>query len=79
MSYGYFSKIFHQKTGYTFTELLNKFRVEKACTLIDETGLNINQVALECGFADQSYFSKVFRRYYGVGPLAYRHRSAASR
>ncbi len=77
MSYGYFSKIFHQKTGYTFTDLLNKFRIEKACTLIDETGLNINQVALESGFADQSYFSKVFRRYHGVSPLAYRRRKAA--
>jgi AraC-like DNA-binding protein len=53
---------------------LNKFRVEKACTLMDETGLSINQVALECGFADQSYFSKVFRRYYGASPLAYRRR-----
>jgi len=77
MSYGYFSKIFHQKTGYTFTDLLNKFRIEKACTLLDETGLNINQVALECGFTDQSYFSKVFRRYHGISPLAYRRRKAA--
>jgi len=77
MSYGYFSKIFHQKTGHTFTDLLNKFRVEKACTLFDETNLNINQVALECGFSDQSYFSKVFRRYQGCTPKDYRsHRSS---
>jgi AraC-like DNA-binding protein len=77
MSYGYFSKIFHQKTGYTFTDLLNKFRVEKACTLFDETNLNINQVALECGFNDQSYFSKVFRRYQGSTPKDYRnHRNS---
>jgi len=76
MSYGYFSKIFHQKTGFTFTDLLNKFRIEKACTLFDETGLNINQVALECGFTDQSYFSKVFRRYHGISPMAYRRRRA---
>ena len=74
MSYGYFSKIFHQKTSFTFTDLLNKFRVEKACTLLDETGLNINQVALECGFGDQSYFSKVFRRYHGISPKDYRRR-----
>jgi AraC-like DNA-binding protein len=74
MSYGYFSKIFHQKTGYTFTDLLNKFRIEKACTLFDQSGLNINQVALECGFTDQSYFSKVFRRYHGISPMAYRRR-----
>jgi len=76
MSYGYFSKIFRQKTGYTFTDLLNKFRIEKACTLFDETGLNVNQVALECGFTDQSYFSKVFRRYHGISPKHYRRRKA---
>jgi AraC-like DNA-binding protein len=76
MSYGYFSKVFHQKTGYTFTDLLNKFRIEKACTLFDESSLNINQVALECGFTDQSYFSKVFRRYHGISPMAYRRRKA---
>ena len=74
MSYGYFSKIFHQKTGHTFTDLLNEFRVEKACTLFDETSLNINQVAMECGFSDQSYFSKVFRRYQGSTPKDYRYR-----
>jgi len=74
MSFGYFSKIFHQKTGFTFTDLLNKFRVDRACTLFDETSLNINQVALECGFTDQSYFSKVFRRYQGANPKDYRNR-----
>jgi AraC-like DNA-binding protein len=77
MSSGYFSKIFHQKTGFTFTDLLNKFRVEKACTLFDETGLNINQVAMECGFGDQSYFSKVFRRYQGSTPKGYRNRQSS--
>jgi AraC-like DNA-binding protein len=76
MSYGYFSKIFHQKTGYTFTDQLNKFRVEKACTLFDESTLNINQVAMECGFTEQSYFSKVFRRYQGCVPKDYRRRNS---
>jgi len=74
MSYGYFSKVFRQKTGHTFTDLLNRFRIEKACTLFDETNLNVNQVALECGFSDQSYFSKVFRRYQGCIPKDYRRR-----
>ena len=77
MSYGYFSKVFHLRTGHTFTDLLNKFRVEQACALMDETNLNINQVALDCGFNDQSYFTKVFRRYTGVTPKDYRNRAPA--
>jgi AraC-like DNA-binding protein len=63
MSYGYFSRVFHLRTGRTFTEMLNRFRVERARDLLDSSGLNINQIAMECGFSDQSYFSKVFRRY----------------
>ncbi|MBN1836573.1 MAG: helix-turn-helix transcriptional regulator [Spirochaetales bacterium] len=76
MSYGYFSKVFHQRTGNTFTELLNRFRYERACSMLEETGLNISQIALECGFNDQSYFSKVFRRQAGISPKEYRRRQA---
>ena len=77
MSYGYFSRVFHLRTGYTFTEMLNRFRYEKACALLEDSGLNVNQVALECGFGDQSYFTKVFRRYAGVTPKQYRRRLEA--
>jgi AraC-like DNA-binding protein len=73
MSYGYFSKVFHTRTGYTFSDLLNKFRIEHACALMTETALNVSQVSMECGFNDQSYFSKVFRRYTGITPKTYRH------
>ena len=76
MSYGYFSKVFHLRTGRTFTDLLNHFRVEKACTLMDDTNLNINHIALDCGFNDQSYFTKVFRRYTGATPKEYKNRTA---
>jgi AraC-like DNA-binding protein len=77
MSYGYFSKVFRLRTGHTFTELLNHFRIEKACALIDETNLNINHIALDCGFNDQSYFTKVFRRYMGATPKEYKIRTTA--
>jgi AraC-like DNA-binding protein len=57
---------------------LNHFRVEKACALMDETNLNINQIALDCGFNDQSYFTKVFRRYTRTTPKQYRGNTAKS-
>jgi two-component system response regulator YesN len=52
--------------------------VEKACALMDETNLNINQIALDCGFNDQSYFTKVFRRYTRTTPKQYRGNTAKS-
>jgi len=74
MSYSHFSRVFRRRTGRTFSDLLNTFRVEKACALMDETGQDINHIALDCGFSDPSYFSKVFRRYAGTTPRQYRRR-----
>jgi len=34
----------------------------------------VNEVAAECGFSNQSYFSKVFSATYGIPPREYRHK-----
>ncbi|MBA7699395.1 HTH-type transcriptional activator RhaR [subsurface metagenome] len=72
MSPGYFSRIFREKTCYTFTELLNKFRIEHACSLLHETEMSAFEIAFDSGFNDQSYFNKVFRKYRGKTPKEYR-------
>ena len=72
MSPGYFSRIFRDRTGFTFSHLLNKFRVEHACSLLDETNLSVYEIAFQSGFNDQSYFNKVFKKYRGRTPSEYR-------
>jgi AraC-like DNA-binding protein len=51
-------------------------RIDRACQLLRSTDLPLLEVALDTGFSDQSYFTKVFRRYIGSTPGAYRERQS---
>ncbi|WP_135555071.1 AraC family transcriptional regulator [Paenibacillus cymbidii] len=68
----YLSKMFKQHTGMSPMNFLLKLRMERARTLLMEP-LTIEQVASSVGFADSLYFSKQFRKWYGLSPSEYRH------
>ncbi len=68
----YFSSLFKQSTGSSFKEYLNMVRVEESKRLLTNTDYSIIEIALAAGFDDQSYFSKVFKRYTGLTPRQYR-------
>jgi len=72
MSPSHFSRLMKEKLGRSFTELLTQMRVDKSKELLRLTDRSIICVALECGFKDQSYFTKVFQRYTGCTPREYR-------
>ena len=68
----YFSTLFKQEMGVTFTDYLNSLKIEHACQLLEHTNLSIIDVSLSTGFDDQSYFTKVFKKSKGLTPKAYR-------
>lgn len=68
----HFSSLVRRESGSTFTELLNRMRVDRAAELLSRTDRPLSLIALETGFTDQSYFTKVFKRYRKVAPLQYR-------
>lgn len=72
LSPSHFSYLVRQESGSTFTDLLNRMRVDRAAELLSRTHKPLSLIALETGFADQSYFTKVFKRYRGVAPLKYK-------
>jgi len=72
MSPAYFSRVFKDKTGHTFSYQLNRFRIEQACFLLADQSLNVNEVAFRIGFNDQSYFNKIFKKHRKITPGAYR-------
>jgi AraC-like DNA-binding protein len=74
MSPGHFSRMIKETTGKTFSDILTGYRVDRATDLLAHTDKSLVQIALECGFMDQSYFSRVFRKIHGRTPGEYRRR-----
>jgi AraC-like DNA-binding protein len=68
----YFGRIFKQETGLRPMEWLNQSRLQKASQYLSSTQLSIAEIAEDCGFTNQFYFSRVFRHHFGQPPLQYR-------
>lgn len=68
----YFSTLFKQLTGSSFKEYLNMVRIEESKRLLSNTEYSIINIAIAVGFEDQSYFSKVFKKYTGLTPKQFR-------
>ena len=72
ISPSHFSSLMKRESGATFTDHLNRMRIDRAAEMLAGTDKQIAAIALECGFRDQSYFTKVFKRYRNTTPLRYR-------
>jgi AraC-like DNA-binding protein/ligand-binding sensor protein len=67
----YFSKLFGEEMAMSYTDYLNRVRIESAKLLMKED-LTLAEISQRAGFNDQSYFSKVFRKLEGQSPLKWR-------
>ena len=63
----YFSRQFKETTGLTVMKYVEFLRCRHARELLED-GWHVSKDALECGFKDISYFTKVFKRQFGVLP-----------
>lgn len=72
VSANYFSTVFRQETGMTFTECVTKKRMDKAKYLLRQTERPSGDIAAEIGFKDPHYFSFVFKKTQGCTPREYR-------
>ena len=68
----HFSRYFKRSTGLAPHQYFTRLRVEEAKRLILTTELSLADVALACGFGDQSYFTRKFSRNTGASPGAWR-------
>lgn len=61
-------------TYYNLTpiEYLRNYRIDKGAKMLEITDMSITEIAYEIGFADGSYFTKVFRQQIGCSPQNYR-------
>ena len=76
LSKSYFCKIIKEELGCTFTEYVNRIRVEQSMALLKSTGMSIVEVANAVGFDDQSYYTRIFKKQVGITPGRYREKSA---
>ena len=71
-SHSHFSKVFKDEMGCGFRAYLNQIRVEKSKALLLAGTLSIAEICDLCGFEDQSYHCKVFKKLVGVTPDKFR-------
>jgi AraC-like DNA-binding protein len=79
LSAGYFVSAFKRSTGVTPHRWLMQRRVDTAKGLLADGDLAVSQIALACGFANQSHFTRVFRTIIGLTPADWRRRSRSRR
>ena len=65
-----FKKSFHL----TPIQYLNRYRIQESCTALNQTDTPISAIAMDCGFYDQSHFTRSFLRVIHTTPAAYRKR-----
>lgn len=73
----YLSALFRKETGQTVTEYVNEKRMQSGAHLLRTTRLQVQTIAQHCGISDVNYFSKIFKKYYGMTPKQFRSEEIA--
>lgn len=77
LSVSQFERRFKAAFQMTPRQYIQRVRANAACEALVATDDSVAQIAADCGYYDQSYFTKQFRRFMGITPLAYRKQGQA--
>lgn len=73
LNHKYISSLFHKEVGLTLTEYINSKKIEEAKYLFLSTNHSILDISDWLGFHDQSYFTKIFKKYTGITPKKFKN------
>ena len=76
MSARNFARVYKEKTGRTPAKALERFRVEAARRMLEQSTRNLEQIAQQCGFGDEERMRVTFQRHLDMTPSEYRRRMA---
>jgi len=65
--------------GHSAGQYLTRLRIDRACGRLRRSNAPISHVALDCGYADQTAFTRQFRKVVGLSPLQYRKLGVSTR
>lgn len=68
----YLSRLFRQRSGSSFSEILRSMRLEHAAFLLRRTDLLVDEITLQCGYQSTPFFTSAFHRHFGLPPGQYR-------
>ena len=74
----YFCRLFKTTIGLNFSTYIRNLRLQKAKELLKKTQHPISYIASEVGYDDPTYFTKCFRKHYGIPPVKYRQNKNTS-
>ncbi len=72
LSSSHYSLAFRQKTGRAPVDYLIQLKVQKACQLLDHSNQRVKEIAVQVGYDDAYYFSRIFKKLMNVSPKDYR-------
>jgi AraC family transcriptional regulator of arabinose operon len=72
LSVSHFSDLFREQTGQSPMAHFTQLKIRQACRLLDLTQKPVKVVAIETGYTDPYYFSRVFKKIMGISPDHYR-------
>ncbi|MBO6154293.1 MAG: helix-turn-helix transcriptional regulator [Lachnospiraceae bacterium] len=64
----YLSRKFHDETGTTLTNYIKKEKMTMATELLNRKLYSLHEISSLLGYENYSYFSRVYKEYYGVSP-----------
>jgi two-component system response regulator YesN len=71
VSAAYLSRLFSEHLKTNFIDYVTELRIENAEKLLQESKMNIKEIAFAAGYQDPNYFSKLFRKITGMSPTVY--------
>ncbi len=68
----HFVRIFTETYHTTPQKYILSLRLRHACTMLRDSGMSVEDIALQSGFSDGNYFSRIFKKYMNMSPKQYR-------